>query len=142
MEVIVQWACILSPIIAVVLAIWASRSSAKDTAMQIAALEESTNKQIESVKDLSRQLVDVTIKQVEVEIEKNLFFAKQAKQEAEGIRNINDSGMASQTIWKETVMRDFQEKKPERDYQLYSEFIKDLKTIKQTLVVTKKKMEE
>lgn len=142
MEVIVQWACILSPIIAVVLAIWASRSSAKDTAMQIAALEESTNKQIESVKDLSRQLVDVTIKQVEVEIEKNLFFAKQAKQEAEGIRKINDSGLASQTLWKENVMREYQEKKPERDYQLYSEFIKDLKTIKQTLVVTKKKMEE
>ena len=142
MEVIVQWACILSPIIAVVLAIWASRSSAKDTAMQIAALEESTNKQIESVKDLSRQLVDITIKQVEVEIEKNLFFAKQAKQEAEGIRNINDSGMASQTIWKETVMRDFQEKKPERDNLLYSEFINELKKIKQTLVVTKKKMEE
>ncbi len=50
MNVIVQWATILSPIIAVVIAVWASRKSAKDTAKQIAAVEESTRKQVESIK--------------------------------------------------------------------------------------------
>lgn len=53
MNVIVQWATILSPIIAVVIAVWASRKSAKDTAKQIAAIEESTKKQMESMKRLS-----------------------------------------------------------------------------------------
>lgn len=53
MNTIVQWATILSPIIAVVIAVWASRKSAKDTAKQIAAIEESTNKQMESMKRLS-----------------------------------------------------------------------------------------
>lgn len=53
MNVIVQWATILSPIIAVIIAVWASRKSAKDTARQIAAVEESTKKQIESMKRLS-----------------------------------------------------------------------------------------
>jgi hypothetical protein len=52
MNVIVQWATILSPIIAVVIAVWASRKSAKDTAKQIAAVEESTKKQVESIKRL------------------------------------------------------------------------------------------
>lgn len=51
---IVQISAILSPIIAVLLAWWASRSSAKATAKQIAALEESTQKQVESVKELAK----------------------------------------------------------------------------------------
>lgn len=53
MDSIVQWATILSPIIAVIIAVWASRKSAKDTAKQIAAIEESTKKQMESMKRLS-----------------------------------------------------------------------------------------
>ena len=53
MNILVQWATLLSPIIAVVIAVWASRKSAKDTARQIAAVEESTKKQMESMKRLS-----------------------------------------------------------------------------------------
>lgn len=52
MNIIVQWATILSPIIAVVIAVWASRKSAKDTAKQIAVLEENNKKQLESIKRL------------------------------------------------------------------------------------------
>ena len=88
MNVIVQWATILSPIIAVLIAWWMSRSSAKDTAKQIAALEESTNKQVESIKSLSKQQIEASIKMVELEIEKNLFLAKQAQLEWNGNKNI------------------------------------------------------
>lgn len=59
MDTIVQWATILSPIIAVIIAVWASRKSAKDTAKQIevntkqiAVLEENNKKQLESIKRL------------------------------------------------------------------------------------------
>ena len=114
-----------------------SRSSAKDTAKQIAALEESTTKQIESIKELARLQMDASIKQVELEIEKNLFLAKQAQQEWEEIDQINNSGMASQVQWKQIRMQQFREQKPERDYKLFSEFIKDLKTIKKGLEVSK-----
>ena len=41
-------------------AIWTIRSSAKDTAQQIAALEESTRKQIESIKELAKVQISVT----------------------------------------------------------------------------------
>ena len=126
MDAIVQWATILSPIIAVLIAWWMSRSSAKDTA-----------KQIESIKELARLQMDASIKQVELEIEKNLFLAKQAQQEWEEIDQINNSGMASQVQWKQIRMQQFREQKPERDYKLFSEFIKDLKTIKKGLEVSK-----
>ena len=141
MDAIVQWATILSPIIAVLIAWWMSRSSAKDTAKQIAALEESTTKQIESIKELARLQMDASIKQVELEIEKNLFLAKQAQQEWVEIDQINNSGMASQVQWKEIRMQQFREQKPERDYHLYNKFIEDLKTIKRGLEVNKKKLD-
>ena len=53
MDSIVNWATILSPIIALLIAWWMSRSSAKETAKQIAALEKSTKKQVESIKELA-----------------------------------------------------------------------------------------
>ena len=68
MDAIVQWATILSPIIAVLIAWWMSRSSAKDTAKQIAALEESTAKQIESIKELARIQIEITSIQLQKEL--------------------------------------------------------------------------
>lgn len=133
-------ASIASPLVAVFIAWWTSISSAKDTAKQIAALEESTTKQIESIKELARLQMDASIKQVELEIEKNLFLANQAQHEWEEIDHINNSGMASQVQWKEIRMQQFREQKPERDYHLYSKFIKDLKTIKKGLEVSKKNL--
>ena len=133
-------AVIIALIVPIGVAIWTVRSSAKDTAKQIAALEESTTKQIESIKELARLQMDASIKQVELEIEKNLFLANQAQQEMEGIRNINQSGMAHISAWKEGVTRQWYENKPERDYHLYNKFIEDLKTIKRGLEVSKKKL--
>ncbi len=140
MDVIVQWATILSPIIAVLIAWWMSRSSAKDTAKQIAALEENTTKQIESIKELSKQQIEASIKQVELEIEKNLLLATQAKQEWEGIEGINNSGMSNLVQYREIRKRQLEESKPERDYHLYSKFIKNLETIKRGLEVSKKNL--
>lgn len=129
MDIIVLWTTILSPIIAVLIAWWTVRSSAKDTA-----------KQIKSIKELSRLQIEATIKQVELEIEKNLLLATQAKQEWEGIQNINSSGLSHICEWKDSVMKQFQEQKPERDYHLYSKFIKDLKDIRKGLEESKKNL--
>ena len=133
-------AIIIALIVPIGVAIWTVRNSAKDTAKQIAALEESTTKQIESIKELARLQMDASIKQVELEIEKNLFLAKQAQQEAEGIQNINNSGLSHIQEWKNGVTKQWMEKKPERDSQLYSQFVKELQVIKQGLVESKKKL--
>ena len=126
-------------IITILIAVYAARSGSKDTAKKLAALEESTTKQVESIKALSKQMVEASIKQVELEIEKNQLLAKQAMQEWEEIDKINNSGMASQVQWKEIRMQQFREQKPERDYHLYSKFIKDLETIKKNLEANKNK---
>lgn len=138
MDTIVQWATILSPIIAVALAIWASRSSAKETEKKIAALEDSTRKQVESVKELSRLQIDALIKQVELEAGKNLFYAKQAKQEWEGLQNTLNSGMSHMVNVREQIVRDFQEQKPKRDYELYCKFIKEIERFKERVEELKK----
>lgn len=69
MDSVVQWATILSPIIAVVMARWTIRSSAKDTAKKLAALEESTHEQVaaldKSTKDQIAALELSTKKQLE-----------------------------------------------------------------------------
>ena len=126
-------------IITILIAVYAARSGSKDTAKKLAALEESTTKQVESIKALSKQMVEASIKQVELEIEKNQLLAKQAMLEWEEIDKINNSGMASQVQWKEIRMQQFREQKPERDYHLYSKFIKDLETIKKNLEANKNK---
>ena len=131
---------IIGWIITIGVAIYTVKSSAKETDKKIAALEESTTRQVESIKELSRQQMDATIKHVELEIEKNLFLAKQAKQEWEGIKDINNSGAAYSVQRKQHDMQEFQEKKPERDYYLYCEFIKELDGLKQRLIDNKKKI--
>ncbi len=137
MNIIVQWATILSPVVAILLAIWAIRSSAKDTAKQMKALEENTARQIENVKGLSRQMIDAAIQQVELEIAKNQLLAKLAMQERRGIENINNSGMSHYTEWSESMKKQFREQKPERDYNFYCQFAQTLGTIKQNLMASK-----
>lgn len=71
METIVQWSSILSTIIAVialVIAIWASRSSAKASARQIAAVEEGNAKEIESIKRFAKTQIEVSLMQIEKEL--------------------------------------------------------------------------
>lgn len=141
MDLIVKWSSIISPLIAVIIAVWSGISSRKATAKQLSAIKDSTTKQVESIKALSKQMVEASIKQVELEIEKNQLLAKQAMQEWEEIDKINNSGMASQVQWKEIRMQQFREQKPERDYNLYSKFIKDLETIKKDLEANKNKID-
>ncbi|MBO7585590.1 MAG: hypothetical protein J6T13_00205 [Bacteroidales bacterium] len=140
METIVQWTTILSPIIAVIIAILMVRSSNRDTAKQIESIKESTSRQIESIKNLSRQMIDSSIKQVELEIEKTLILAQQAQQEWEGVEEINRSGLSHMVSFRNEAMRQYHEEKPKRDHQLYSSSIKNLQAIKKDLEAHKKEL--
>ena len=61
-------AVIMALIVPIGVAVWTVRSSAKDTAKQIAALEESTTKQIESIKELARIQIEITSIQLQKEL--------------------------------------------------------------------------
>ena len=60
-------AIIVALIVPIAVAIWTVRSSAKDTAKQIAALEESTTKQVESIKELTKIQTKIAALQLEKE---------------------------------------------------------------------------
>ena len=55
-------------IVPIGVAVWTVRSSAKDTAQQIAALEESTQKQVESVKELAKLQIEISKLQMSKEL--------------------------------------------------------------------------
>lgn len=68
MTIVVQWATILSPIIALLIAWWMSYSSKKDTAKKIAALEESTQKQVESLKKMLKLQADIATLKLDMDL--------------------------------------------------------------------------
>ena len=76
MDTIVQWATILSPIIAVLLAWWASRSSAKDTA-----------KQISCICDVAILQIDTTIFEIENEFFKTESTMREHNEEIKDLRS-------------------------------------------------------
>ena len=140
---IVQWATILSPIISVVVALFVSWVNSRDVKKQIEAVKElsrqtieNTSKEVESIKQLSKLQIEASIKQVELEIEKYQLLARQAQQEVEKIESINTSVLAYQPVFRENAMGQFKEEKPKRDIKLYSEFIQRLNSIKTGLEQT------
>ena len=61
-------AIVIALIVPIGVAIWTVRSSAKDTAQQIAALEESTTKQVESIKELAKLQIEISKLQMSKEL--------------------------------------------------------------------------
>ena len=126
METVVQWATILSPIIAVIIAWWMTRSSAKDAA-----------KQITSIKELAKIQIETT----QIQISKELWDAKTRYQQTSNrVRNNHNENMIfnsiggihdsmRQKVEKERDMEDRQEfysQQIERS-NLYLSKIEDLK---------------
>ena len=134
---IVQWATILSPVISVIIAVVVSWINSRDVKKQIEAVKElsrqtidNTSKEVESIKQLSKLQIEASIKQVELEIEKYQLLARQAQQEVERIESINTSGLSYLPAFRENAMSQFKEERPHRDLKLYSEFIQRLNSIK------------
>lgn len=76
MDIIVKWASILSPIIAVLLAWWTSRSGARDAA-----------KMIKSVKELTKVQIEIT----KVQLNKEIWNAKTRSDQASERKKMQDS---------------------------------------------------
>lgn len=143
MDIVVQWTTILSPFIAVLIAWWMSNSSKKETARQIAALEENTTKQIESVKELARIQIEISI----LQLRKELWEARQLNlntMKKEG--DVMDDHFAMMGIPHNDIVARIQDKREkernlsyERDFyskqiQVLDNFIKSLNEIKNELL--------
>lgn len=120
---------LLFSIIAVVIAIYSSKQTSQDA-----------TRQIESIKQLSKMQLETTIKQVEIEMQKNILLARQAQEEWESIQEINNSGLAYQVEWRNEMLRQHKERKPQKDINFYSSYIKNLESIRFNLAELKKKL--
>lgn len=121
---------LLLSVVAIAIAVWSSRQTSKEA-----------TRQIEGIKELARIQIEVSIKQVELEIERNELMAIQAENEWHHIYDINHAGLASSSEWKREVTQQFNQEKPKRDYELYSGFINKLHDIKDSLVATKQRID-
>lgn len=59
---------IIGWIITILIAVYAARSGSKDTTKKLAALEESTQKQVESIKELARMQIEISTLQLSKEL--------------------------------------------------------------------------
>lgn len=126
MDTIVQWATILSPIIAVLVAVWVVISSKKDT-----------DKQIESIKALSKLQIEVLAAEIEMETIKNKIVVQQANQESAELSRIMD---CNQIDIREMAIRDYEARKPERNRKYVNVYLQELNRLNEKLVQLKKQI--
>ena len=133
---------IILSVVAIVVAICSSRSTSKAAERQIAEMEKQIGemqKQICEIKNLSALQIDTTIKLVEVEIQKTMTKVKLAAQESESIDRINHSGMSHMVDFRNSMIREYQEGKPLRELQIYSECSQNLNELLANLNQLKKR---
>ena len=116
-------------VVAIIIAIWSSRSTSK-----------AAEKQICEIKNLSALQVDVTIKQIEAEIQKMMAEVDKASKESQEIANIYKGGEQLGAEYQNIMMRKFQEEKPLRDLQIYSDCSRNLNEILNELKKLKNKL--
>ena len=122
-EIIVQWATILSPIIAVIIACWTGWSTSRDASKQIKTMQESTQKEVDSMKKLASLQVEILAMQMELEQIKSRLLAKQNAEEKAEISQILGINM---TDFRNMAMSDFNAKKSERDQKYLEAYLQQL----------------
>lgn len=135
-------ATIILSVVAIVIAICSSHSTSKAANRQIAEMEKQIGemqKQICEIKNLSALQIDTTIKLVEVEIQKTKAKVKLSAMESEAMDRINHSGMSHIVDFRNSMMREYQEKKPQRESQIYSECSNNLNELLAKLNQLKKR---
>ena len=89
------WASIASPIIAVIIAVWSGVSSRRATAKQLAAIEESTAKQVDAMIKVANTQIEVSKLQLDAELwdAENKFSQKMDESKYAGERHSSMLGV-------------------------------------------------
>lgn len=120
---------IILSVVAIIIAIWSSRSTSK-----------AAEKQIREIKNLSALQIETSIKQLEVEIQKAMANVELAKRESKEIDEINNGGLSYMKEWRDEMMRRHQDSKSQRELQSYNEYSRNLNEIRKELLKLKKRL--
>ena len=130
METVFTWVgSIILPVIAIVIAICSSRQTSKDA-----------TRQIESVKRLAEIQIETTLRQIEVEIQKNRFLGQQAREEWQKIRDLKNSQLGGNEDYRNHRKREIEEERPREQMEFYNTYIQSLNEISGKLIKLKKKL--
>lgn len=127
-----EWSTITTiflSVVAIIIAIWSSRSTSK-----------AAEKQIREIKNLSALQIDTSIKQLEVEIQKAMGNVELAKRESKEIDEINNGGLSYMKEYRDEMMRRHQNSKSQRELQSYNEYSRNLNEIRKELLKLKKRL--
>ena len=115
--------------IAIVIAICSSRQTSKDA-----------TRQIESVKRLAEIQIETTLRQIEVEIQKNRLLGQQAREEWQKIRDLKNSQLGGNEDYRNHRKREIEEERPREQMEFYNTYIQSLNEISGKLIKLKKKL--
>lgn len=130
MTTFVQLATILSPIIAVLLAWWTVRSSANDTAKELAAMQENTEKEIKQLNELVMLEIEAISLKLDAELIQKSLVAQQADEER---RELNKIMNINQLTFQDMALKGFESRKPERNHKYTMAYLQELKKLRQRL---------
>ena len=137
METIVQWATILSPIIAVLIAWWTSRGYARSTEKKLLQMEDCTKREIEHMKHLANLQIETLMMMLDKEIVRSQVVCAQADEELNGIQECNNNHL---DVFRQIALDEFRAKQPERDYKYSRMYYEELKMLKKKVEELKKQL--
>lgn len=139
MDTIVQWATILSPIIAVLIAVWTVRSSAMSTAKQILTMQQNTEKEIKELKNLAKLEIEALSLKLDVELIQKQIEAQQADEERKALSQITNY---NQLTFQEMALKSYQSRQPERNHKYMQAYIRELNRISSRIAQIKENLKE
>ena len=130
-------ASLLLSVVAIAIAIYSSRRTAKDATRQIESIKnlsqqtiENTTNEIESVKELAKMQIEVMALDLDKEMAKNFVQTQKAEEESKAIKNILDN---NQIDIRNIAIQKYQSEQPIRDLKYHNKYIQLLSEISNRL---------
>ena len=114
MENVLTWiGNIILPAVAIGISILLSRKTSKDV-----------TRQVESIKQLAKIQIETTLRQIEVEIQKNRLLAQQAREEWQKLEDIRKPKFGRE--FEDDMKRKIMEERPQKQVEFYDTYIRSL----------------
>ena len=131
-------------IVAISIAIWSSRQTSKEATRQIESIKEltrqsieNTNEEVEHIKDLAKLQIETTLAEMDMEMSKHSILMQRADEERKAMNDINRS---SSIQFQEFARNSFETERPLRDMKYTHAYLSELRRIANKMNEIKSKL--